>query len=460
MYAMPDTENTLQAVPPPSAVLTVSELNSLARRTLEQRFPLLKVAGEISNLTRASSGHVYFTLKDEHAQVRCTMWRNKAQLLSFRPDNGMQVEARALVTLYEVRGDFQLAVESLRQAGAGNLFEAFLRLKSRLEAEGLFDAALKRAVPKFPRRIGIITSPAAAALQDVLVTLGRRAPNLQVVLYPAAVQGGTAASELRQALVTASARAADDRIDLILLVRGGGSIEDLNAFNDEELARVIRASTVPVISGVGHETDFTIADFAADVRAATPTGAAELASSGYFDARQRLVQLDKGLRRTMQRRLESFAQRLDRAALRLRHPRERIGAELERCDHLGDRLTRARHRIIERNSARVDMLAVRVRMTRPDVSTVTEHLERVATRLAAAGRHLITDRQRRAEALAIQLELLDPQAVLGRGYSIARDSEGQIIRSIDGLLRGQAMEVQIADGCIDTVVEATRQLPR
>ena len=459
MRAMPDTNATGQAAFTPATMLSVSELNRLARRTLEQRFPLLQVAGEISNLTRAASGHVYFTLKDEQAQVRCTMWRSKAQLLAFRPENGMQVEARALVTLYEVRGDFQLSIEGLRQAGAGNLYEAFLRLKVQLEAEGLFDPALKRELPKFPRRIGIVTSPAAAAYQDVLVTLRRRAPKLEIVLYPAAVQGEAAPAQLRQALAKASERASQDQVDLVLLVRGGGSIEDLNAFNDEALAREIRACSVPVISGVGHETDFTIADFAADVRAATPTGAAELASSGYFDAAQRLVQLDRSLQLAVERKLDTLAQRLDRASLRLRHPRERLAAEVERCARLDERLTRARHRSMERHQARLDMLAVRLGAVRPSVAPALERLDRLATRFSDAGNHLIADARRRTDALAVQLELLAPQAVLARGYSITRDHEGRIVRSIDGLTQGDALEIQLHDGRIDARVEASQKAP-
>ncbi len=458
MRAMPDTYDTEQAALAPATVLTVSELNRFARQTLEQRFPLLQVAGEISNLSRAASGHVYFTLKDEQAQVRCTMWRSKAQLLAFRPENGMQVEARALVTLYEVRGDFQLSIEGLRQAGAGNLYEAFLRLKRRLEAEGLFDPALKRKLPNFPRRIGIVTSPAAAAYQDVLATLRRRAPNLEVVLYPAAVQGEPAPAQLRQALTTASNRASEDQIDLVLLVRGGGSIEDLNAFNDEALALAIRSCRVPVISGVGHETDFTIADFAADIRAATPTGAAELASSGYFDAALRLVQLERSLQRTMERRLDTLAQRLDRACLRLRHPRERIAAEVDRCAQLGERLARARRTVMERHQARLGMLVVRLRAARPSVTPALEHLERVATRLSEAGTGLVAGNRRRMDTLAVQLQLLAPQAVLARGYSITRDHEGRIVRSIDRLAQGDALEIQLPDGRIDARVEASHKI--
>ena len=281
-----------------SPVLGVSALNRMAREALEAALPLLWVGGEISNLTRASSGHVYFTLKDANAQVRCAMWRNRAQLLAFRPENGMRVEARALVTLYEARGDYQLNVEAVRPAGIGDLFEAFKRLKDKLAAEGLFDAEAKRALPRFPRAIGLITSPAAAALRDVLVTLERRAPQLSIVLYPAPVQGADAATRLTDAVRSASARAHGDGIEVLLLVRGGGSLEDLWSFNDEALARALRNCSVPVISGVGHETDFTIADFAADLRAPTPTGAAELVSAGWYAARHELATLRPQLERS------------------------------------------------------------------------------------------------------------------------------------------------------------------
>ena len=294
----------MSTIPPPHplagpgvAVLSVSDLNRLARETLEARFPLLWVAGEVSNLTRAPSGHLYFTLKDEAAQVRCTMWRNRAHLLPFQLAHGMRVEARALVTLYEARGDYQLNVETLRRAGQGNLAEAFQRLKEKLAAEGLFDPGRKRPLPAYPRGIGLVTSPQAAALHDVLVCLRRRAPHLPVVLYPAPVQGDSAAPRLMEALRQAGARAGQDGIDLLLLVRGGGSLEDLWAFNDEALARAIAACPLPVVAGVGHETDFTIADFVADLRAATPTAAAELATAGFHAAARALPGLPAGLQR-------------------------------------------------------------------------------------------------------------------------------------------------------------------
>ena len=259
----------------PAPILTISLLNRLARERLESAFPLCWVAGEVSNLTIASSGHAYFSLKDSSAQVRCVMFRNRAQLLGWRLENGQHIEARVLVTLYEARGDFQLNVETARKAGVGNLYEQFVRLKEKLEREGLFAEERKRPLPAFPRRLGVVTSLQAAALRDVLSTLKRRAPHLEIVLYPTLVQGEEAPAQIVAALETASRRS---ECDVLILCRGGGSLEDLWAFNDETVARAIRACRVPVVAGIGHETDFTIADFAADRRAATPTAAAELAA--------------------------------------------------------------------------------------------------------------------------------------------------------------------------------------
>src|SRR5690349_23004826 len=263
------------STPPGPQILTVSALARSVRDLLEHRYPLLWVAGEISNLTLAKSGHAYFVLKDEQAQLRCVMFRSRHQQLDWEPRDGMQVEAQVLVTLYEARGEFQLNVESMRRAGQGALFEAFVRLRDKLGKEGLFDPAAKRPLPAFPRTIGVITSRDAAALRDVLTTLRRRNPSIAVVVYPVPVQGYRAAEEIASALALAGRRA---ECGVLLLVRGGGSIEDLWAFNEEVLARAVRACPLPVVTGIGHETDFTIADFAADRRAPTPTAAAELVS--------------------------------------------------------------------------------------------------------------------------------------------------------------------------------------
>jgi len=305
----------------PSTVVSISELNRLARQSLEREFPLLWVAGEISNLARAASGHVYFSLKDENAQARCVVFRSRAQSIAWRLENGQQVEARALVSLYEARGDFQLNVETLRRAGLGRLFEAFARLKARLEADGLFAAERKRSLPRFPVRIGIISSPAGAALRDVLVALKRRAPHLTAILYPTLVQGDRAAENIAKMIAAADQR---KECDLLLIVRGGGSIEDLWAFNEELVARAIVASPLPIISGVGHETDTTIADYVADLRAATPTAAAELATQGWHEAADEIADLGTAMNQAMQYRIARQRQDLDHLALRLIHPATRL----------------------------------------------------------------------------------------------------------------------------------------
>jgi exodeoxyribonuclease VII large subunit len=437
-------------------VLSVSALNGLAREALEAALPLLWVGGEISNLTRAASGHLYFTLKDANAQVRCAMWRNRAQLLAFRPENGMRVEARALVTLYEARGDYQLNVEALRPAGICDLFEAFNRLKAKLAAEGLFDPARRRPVPRFPRVVGIVTSPQAAALRDVLVTLRRRAPHLPVVLYPAPVQGADAAGRLVAAVQGAARRAARDGVDVLLLVRGGGSIEDLWAFNDEALARALGTCPFPVVSGVGHETDFTIADFAADLRAPTPTGAAELATAGWHAARSELGVLQPRLQRALVRRLEGLAQRVDRAGLRLVHPRQRLHQARTELEHEGDRLQRVMERRLERAAQRCTEFRLRLAAAAPKPGTHQARLDTLAQRLQRATSALLAHRHTRLATLFTHLEHLAPDAVLARGYAIARDANGSVLRSAASVPAGAAVSIQLAEGSLDTRVVGPR----
>ncbi|MBL8384780.1 MAG: exodeoxyribonuclease VII large subunit, partial [Burkholderiales bacterium] len=327
MLSRPDDFDAAAGPAPAERVLAVSEFARSVRGLVERGFPAVLVRGEISNFTRAPSGHLYFALKDASAQVRCVMWRGRAALLQWRPGDGDAVEVRAAASFYEARGEFQLTVESVRRAGAGALFEAFLRLKDKLAREGLFDAARKRPLPEFPRAIGVVTSTAAAALHDVLTTLGRRAPMVPVVIYPAPVQGDGAAARLAQAVATASARA---EVDVLIVCRGGGSIEDLWSFNDEGLARAIAACRMPVVAGVGHETDFTIADFAADVRAATPTAAAEAASPARDVLAARLAAVARGLARSVRDGLARRRQRLDYAVRDLQAPAERLAAARRR----------------------------------------------------------------------------------------------------------------------------------
>jgi exodeoxyribonuclease VII large subunit len=410
---------------PPASVIPVSLLNRLAREKLESAFPLCWIAGEISNLTYASSGHVYFSLKDAAAQVRCVMFRNRAQLLGWRLDNGQHVEVRALVTLYEARGDFQLNVEAARKAGVGSLYEEFLRLKEKLEREGLFALESKRPLPPLPHRIGIVTSPQAAALRDILTTLLRRAPYASIVIYPTPVQGAGAGAQIAQTIRTASERG---ECDLLIVCRGGGSLEDLWAFNDEAVARAIRASAMPVISGVGHETDFTIADFAADQRAATPTAAAELAAPEQFALRVRINELGRALRRKSAADFDQRRQQLDWLAQRLLHPAERLAQRREQLAHLERRLSGVLKERSTRSRERLFDLKHRLALVRPDAERLARPVAALAPRLHGAWQRNFDERQTRLAQFAASLAHLNVDAVLARGYSIVADATGRIVR--------------------------------
>ncbi|MGB8435177.1 MAG: exodeoxyribonuclease VII large subunit, partial [Burkholderiales bacterium] len=394
------------------SVLSVSSLNRSVRDLLETRFPLVWVGGEVSNLTLARSGHTYFSLKDEQAQVRCVMFRHRAQVLDWTPREGMQVEVRAAVTLYEPRGDFQLNIEYMRRAGLGALHEAFLRLRDRLAAEGLFAEASKRPLPAFPRAIGVITSLRAAALRDVLTTLARRNPSIPVIVYPTAVQGEGAAAEVVAALGTAGRRA---ECDVLILCRGGGSIEDLWSFNDERVARAIRACPLPVVVGVGHETDFTIADFAADRRAPTPTAAAELASPSRADLLSAISGLRERLHRRMVRDTETRMQLLDHLVRRLVHPAQRIQAQTAVLAQLVASVRRATERAFERERWRLSSLIERSRHRIPQIEPLTQLTVHLAHRLQAASSQQISEREAHLRALTRSLTALDPRAVLERG---------------------------------------------
>ena len=434
-------------------ILSVSMLNRLARERLESAFPLCWVAGEISNLTQAASGHVYFSLKDEGAQVRCVMFRNRAQLLGWRLENGQHVEARVLVSLYEARGDFQLNVETARQAGAGRLYEQFLRLKEKLEREGLFDDAGKRALPAFPTRIGIVTSLQAAALRDVLTTLARRAPHVHLTLYPTPVQGEGAAAQIASAIRAAGQHG---ECDLLILCRGGGSLEDLWAFNDEALARTIRASTLPIISGVGHETDFTIADFAADQRAPTPTAAAELAAPARESLLNHLLMLHAQLHRQTAHRLEQYGQRLDLLAHRLQHPAQRLAAQTDRLNSLQHRLRGALAESGARGRRTLADLSHRLLLARPECSTLARRLATLPIRLDTAWQQRQSHRAAALTRLSDSLEHLNPQNVLGRGYSIVSDGQGSIVRDSRTLEPNDVLLVSFHSGHAQAQVTSTR----
>ncbi len=433
----------------PGTVLSVSEFNRAARRLIEAGFPLLWIGGEISNFSLAPSGHCYFSLKDSSAQVRCVMFRNRAGRMGWEPRNGLHVEVQGLPTLYEARGDFQVNVESMREAGVGVLFEAFLRLKARLEAEGLFDPARKRPCPFVPRRIGVVTSPAAAALRDVLATLRRRMPGIPVILYPTPVQGEGAGEKIAAALSEASRRR---ECDVLILCRGGGSLEDLSAFNEEGVARAIAASPIPVISGVGHQTDFTIADFVADACGATPTAAAELAAPHRDDLAKLLTRQAARFSRAMASLLDSLTQKTDFLGKRLAHPGERLAQQRERLSHLETRLSSAYRRGLEGRESQLREWLGRLRLVRPGISAATDRCEELRRRLSTAASR---DLERRRAALAGwegRLQQLNPAATLSRGYSIVRDRSGVIVRDSLSLAVGGEIRLTFAVGAAQATV--------
>ncbi|HEY6095225.1 MAG TPA: exodeoxyribonuclease VII large subunit [Gallionellaceae bacterium] len=424
-------------------VLSVRELNFAAKQLIESSLPLSWVRGEISNFVCAASGHWYFSLKDEQAQVRCVMFRHKSQYLDWQPRNGAQVEVLGLATLYEARGDFQLTLEQMRPAGLGVLYEAFEKLKARLQAEGLFDEARKRPLPFFPTQVGIVTSPQAAALRDVLATLAQRMPSLPVVLYPAPVQGEGAAQKIAQAIQQANAR---KECDVLIVCRGGGSIEDLWAFNEEVVARAIAASHIPVVSGVGHETDFTIADFVADLRAATPTAAAQAAAPSRQEQVQVLRQIEQRMARAMLRQLEQRMQQLDYLQRRLVHPAQRAQQQRLHLAQLQQRLQGGLNHTVQSRLWRWQSLRQRVFAARPALARLDERQADLGRRLQEAMRRTLERYDVRLAAAGQHLQHLDPSQVLARGYSMVRDEHGSIIRAAADLSLGARVEITFAQG--------------
>ena len=391
-------------------ILSVSELNRLVGEVLTQTFPLMWISGEISNFTRAASGHWYFSLKDANAQVRCVMFKGRNNYVDFDLREGDHVEARANISFYEPRGDFQLNVEFIRKAGLGALFEAFEKLKNKLALEGLFDAASKRAIPRFPRAIGIVTSPNAAALRDVLTTLKRRNPNIRVIIYPTPVQGKGVAESIAKAIRTASAR---NEVDTLIICRGGGSMEDLWQFNEEIVARAVAECAIPTISGIGHETDFSICDFVADARAATPTAAAELASVDLQALQAYITQLWHRLERRMNTGLQANSQKLDFLARRLISPQQRITLQKTQIDALGRRMDTGLQSILKTHQ-----------------------------------QYLLN--------LQNSLNQLNPQNVLARGYALARLPDGTIIRDSQQTRIGELIEITLHRGSLTTNIQTKK----
>lgn len=397
---------------------------------IEARFNPIAVRGEVSGFTRASSGHCYFTLKDPEGQLRCAMFKRSAQMLNFAPKDGQSVEVFGRLGVYEPRGELQLVVESMRTTGQGTWFEQFLKLKAQLEAEGLFNADRKRPIPERPRAIGIVTSLGAAALHDVATALQRRVPHIPVVLSPALVQGADAPASLLQALQALSAK---PEIDVILLVRGGGSLEDLWAFNDEQLARAIVACPVPIISGVGHETDFTIADFCADLRAPTPTAAAELCAISQADLVQQVTGLQELMQNLAHRQIDKCSQGLDLAQSRIGRPSQAVSQQVLRLTRLGQLM---HQRMATHTQA------------------CQHNLVNKKTQLERALGQTIQNNHQRIQRAQLRLGLLDPKLVLQRGFAWLSDEKGQAVSSIAQAKVGQPVRATLADGVVDLTVSS------
>jgi len=440
--------------PPQRDILTPSQLNTLARDLLEGAFPLVWVEGELGNLSRPGSGHLYFTLKDARAQVRCALFKPKSQWLNFVPREGLRVLGRGRLTLYEARGDYQLVLDSLEEAGEGALRRAFEELKAKLTAEGLFDTARKRSLPAFVRRLGVLTSPSGAAVRDVLSVLARRFPLLEVDVLPVPVQGATAAAQIVSMLQRA---VRSGRYDALLLARGGGSLEDLWAFNDEALVRAIAAAPMPVVSAVGHETDFSLSDFAADLRAPTPSVAAELLVPNRDDLRRRLHALDARVTNLQTQRLRQAMQRADRAALRLNalRPRARLDLLCRRQAEALRRLIAAWRQRLLRERARLRHADAVLRATHPQrrLARLRERLAGVSARPQAAIAWRLQHDALHLRGLARSLEAVSPLATVARGYAILQHVDGRIVRSVEQATIGDALEARLSDGHLRVRVE-------
>ena len=439
---MPESDDTSQR-----HILTPSSLNRLVRDLLGDVFPLVWIEGELSNVAKPASGHLYFTLKDSGAQVRCAMFKPKASALRFRPVDGMQVLVRAKVGLYEPRGEFQLVAESMEPAGEGALQREFEQLKARLDAEGLFAQARKRPLPRYARRIGVITSATGAAVRDVLSVLARRWPLADVEVLPVPVQGREAPAAIVAMLRKASA---STRYDVLLLTRGGGSLEDLWAFNDEQVARAIHASAVPVVSAVGHEIDFSIADFVADLRAPTPSAAAELLVPDAVAISRHLQQLQQRLLTLQQRKLQGQAQRLDHLFTRLQtqRPQARLARDHERLLHLQRRLSAVLREQSQRRHTRLERLHARLLALHPRarLPLLARRLAEQDQRLRRAIAYTLERQQTTLRHAGHALHAVSPLATLERGYAILFDANGQVLRSANNVAAGTALRARLADG--------------
>ncbi len=441
----------------PPQQLSVSQLNRLAKQLLEDCFAQVSVTGELSTLSRPSSGHWYFTLKDERAQIRCAFFRNRNMRVNFQPQPGQQVVVRGKVSLYEGRGDYQLIVEHMQPAGAGALAAAFEALKAELQAAGWFDPALKKPLPPAIEHIAIITSPTGAALQDIVAVLKRRWPAMKVTLLPVLVQGEQAAGQIQRAIAQANqlARSASHDFDLILLTRGGGSLEDLWPFNERVVAEAIYQSELPVVSAVGHEVDFSIADFVADLRAATPSAAAELLSPDQSEINSKVQLLRGRLVRAQRRRLQHQREQLQQLNRRIRDPRSRLREQAQRLDELEMRLRRQWQSSQRQRLARLAGLQQQMLLLSPDRQHATRlnALTQLQARLQRSVQEQMRHRAQQLQALQSQLRQLGPEQTLSRGYAIVLDQQGRAVRRAADLQQGQRLRGRFAEGQVALTVD-------
>lgn len=440
-------------------IYSVSRLNSEVRLTLELQFQTLWLQGEVSNFVAAASGHWYFSLKDSAAQVKCAMFKMANRNSTFRPQNGQQVLIRARISVYEPRGEYQLLAEFIESAGAGLLKQQFEQLKAKLQAEGLFDPARKKALPAQVQRVGVITSPTGAAVRDIVTVLKRRAPGIEVIIYPSQVQGDSAAVQLRNMLSSAIRR---NEVDVLIIGRGGGSLEDLWCFNDEALCRAVAACPIPIVSAVGHEIDFALTDFVADMRAPTPSAAAELVSPDQSHLLDRILQLKNRLLQAQRSRLQHAAPKLLNLSQRLLalHPKRRLQQQQQRLDELQLRLSASAKRKLQSAQQQQLYLDKSLRQLSPvkTLAQYKQHIQQLERRLTNAQQLQLKHSKQQLAQLSLQLNTVSPLATLARGYSITFDDKQQVVTSSQQLKAGDTVAVKLADGGFDAEVTRLRQV--
>ena len=429
--------------------LTVSELNAAADDLLQTELAGYWVSGEISNLTRAASGHYYFALKDDQAQVRCALFKFAAARLTQPLKEGDHIEVLGKIGIYGARGEFQITVNEVRQMGLGRLFERYERLKARLQEQGFFDEERKRSLPAQPRAIGIVTSLAAAALRDVVSTLKRRAPHITVIVYPTPVQGAGSEQHIAQAIQTAQQR---QEVDVLIVCRGGGSIEDLWAFNEEAVVYAVAACTLPVVSGVGHETDFTLCDFVADVRAPTPTAAAELVSPNNTEHLRRLQHVREILQQHTWQHYRNAAQKTDWLAQRIQHPRQKLAEQNKTLQYLAQSMQQYGRQRCERQQHRLQQLAYNLTANRPDIAQQKQRLSQEQAALSVAIKQNLQYKIQKVMQYRQLMDATSPYSVLQRGYALVRDARGHVVRQAERLRLGQKVHVEFAEGQADMQV--------